>query len=136
MIYRIQHKRTTLLPWRNLFPAYGDERFPHDNRGYLFMEKEEAQKALNVLWEENPGRALRIFEVNELQEVQVIIHSPGDPSVGLWSETWRITGPFYFEGLQEKEHFREKIWEAFEYLADDHKVIFGSEDEPEPVQGE
>jgi len=67
-----------------------------------------------------------------LKEKKVIIYSPGDPSVGIWSAKWTISGDeMIFENEQDREEFREAVLQAFGLLADDHTVIFGSEDLPE-----
>lgn len=47
------------------------------------------------------------------------IVSPGDPSVGIFSAEWELTGDFIFEEPFELEEFRTKLKEAFEYVADD-----------------
>jgi len=67
-----------------------------------------------------------------LKEKKVIIYSPGDPSVGMWSATWTISGDeMIFENEQDREEFREAILQAFGLLADDHTVTFGSEEMPD-----
>lgn len=42
----------------------------------------------------------------------------GDPSVGIFSSTWTISGDFYFENEEELNMFQSKIIEAFEYASD------------------
>lgn len=47
------------------------------------------------------------------------IVSDGEPSVGISRGSWDLKGPFYFSDQEELELFRQKLKEAFEYVADD-----------------
>ena len=68
----------------------------------------------------------------------ITIYSKGDESVGIFSATWMINEEIYLE-KEEAEAFRDKLREAFEYVADDVKIIFGNdkhlfnEREEEPI---
>ncbi|MFW6242890.1 MAG: hypothetical protein ACOC2W_01915 [bacterium] len=42
----------------------------------------------------------------------------GDPSVGIFDETWNVEGDFYFENKEELEFFREKLKETWELVSD------------------
>lgn len=50
------------------------------------------------------------------------IFSKGDPSVGIFSAEWELTGPFFFDNKEDLEGFKIKIREAYEYVADDAVV--------------
>lgn len=42
----------------------------------------------------------------------------GDNSVGIFDNTWNLTGYFNFETEEDLKNFKEKIKEAFEYCSD------------------
>lgn len=54
---------------------------------------------------------------------KIIIHSPGDESVGIFSATWTIEHEVYVEP-EDLEMFRRSLRAAWEYVADDAKVYF------------
>ena len=54
---------------------------------------------------------------------KIIIHSPGDESVGIFSATWTIEPEAYIEP-EDLEKFRESLRAAWEYVADDAKIYF------------
>lgn len=53
----------------------------------------------------------------------VLIHSHGDESVGLFPASWQINEEIFIEP-EDLEMFRKKLIEAFEYTADDVNVYF------------
>lgn len=59
----------------------------------------------------------------------ITIYSRGDESVGIFSATWMINEEIYLE-KEDVETFRDKLSEAFEYVADDVKIIFGNDKHP------
>ena len=44
---------------------------------------------------------------------------PGDPSVGHFSTTWQLTGPFYFDSIEDIGIFADELRESMASLADD-----------------
>jgi hypothetical protein len=67
----------------------------------------------------------------EIKEARLTITSPGDPSVGLWSARWTISGPLEFENAEDREEFRVSILQSFGILAEDAYAEFGSEEMPD-----
>jgi len=63
----------------------------------------------------------------EIQEDYLEVCDPGDPSVGIQSATWKITGGFIFENEVDREEFREAIQQAFGLQAENPQVAFESE---------
>lgn len=47
------------------------------------------------------------------------ITAPGDPSVGIFQTTWTLTGPFYFEDLEDRASFESELLESMRSLMDD-----------------
>ena len=66
-------------------------------------------------------------EPKEIQEDYLEVFDPGDPSVGIPSATWKITGGFIFENEAFREEFREATLQAFCLITDNPGVAFGSE---------
>ena len=54
---------------------------------------------------------------------RIIIHSKGDESVGLFSSTWAIDGPINID-QDDIVDFKQKIEDAWEFIADDAQVAF------------
>lgn len=54
---------------------------------------------------------------------KIIIHSPGDETVGIFPDTWEIGHEVYVES-EDLEIFRRSLRVAWEYVADDAKVYF------------
>jgi len=54
---------------------------------------------------------------------KIIIHSPGDESVGIFSATWVIETEVYIE-REDLEIFRRSLRITWGYVADDAKVYF------------
>lgn len=46
----------------------------------------------------------------------------GDASVGMFDQTWKIDGDFYFEDQEHLEEMRQKIKEAFEVYTENLAV--------------
>jgi hypothetical protein len=46
---------------------------------------------------------------SEIETKGFIIGCPGDPSVGIMSSRWEITGGFYFDSKESLEEFREDL---------------------------
>ena len=42
-----------------------------------------------------------------------IIYDAGDESVGIWSQTFTVRGPFYFESAEEKYAFEKELLNVF-----------------------
>jgi hypothetical protein len=41
------------------------------------------------------------------------VTAAGDPSVGIFSSTWKLDGDFYFDNQEELEEFRKELKEVF-----------------------
>jgi hypothetical protein len=52
------------------------------------------------------------------------IHFPGDPTVGIFSQTWQLIGPFDFNDNEEQREFEERLEEFFGELNDDRAHVF------------
>jgi hypothetical protein len=61
---------------------------------------------------------------------KIIIHSPGDESVGIFSDTWTIEPEVYIEP-EDLEIYRESLRATWEHVADDAKVYFEYDDKSE-----
>ena len=47
-----------------------------------------------------------------------VIHSEGDPSVGIFSSTWQLDGNMHFDAREDMEAFRSTLASAFELVCD------------------
>jgi hypothetical protein len=56
--------------------------------------------------------------MNDIKITGFYITSYGDESVGIFNQTWRLDGDFYFDSREDLEEMRQKIKEAFEVYAD------------------
>ncbi len=77
-----------------------------------------------------------------------VLHSAGDPSVGIPSSDWTISGEMFFEEKEDLEEFRKSLRETFQFVCDgapkvmtfeEYQSIIDAEDrafapfdEPEP----
>lgn len=52
--------------------------------------------------------------MSDIKVTGFYITSYGDPDVGIFDQTWKIEGDFYFDDETQLEEMREKIKEAFE----------------------
>ena len=67
-----------------------------------------------------------------ITEKAATIFSAGDPSVGIESIEWTLTGEMVFENQEDREEFRESLHQVFGLLVEDCTVLFDSEMQPEP----
>lgn len=56
------------------------------------------------------------------------VHFYGDPSVGIFSETWRIEGDFCFDSEHDYKTFKSRISEAFEYCCGEATEVMSFEE--------
>jgi len=54
------------------------------------------------------------------------VHDPGDLSVGIFPGDWVIEGDFFFEDLEEKTEFEDKLREAFVIITDNAQIREGA----------
>jgi hypothetical protein len=53
-----------------------------------------------------------------IEILEFIVEYKGDPSVGMFPNSWTINGHFVFENEVDENEFVKKIKEAFEYCSD------------------
>ncbi len=56
------------------------------------------------------------------KEYKISIYSPGDPSVGIFSQEWEITHSVFLEE-EDIDDFKKSLKEAWEYISDDVQII-------------
>ena len=66
-----------------------------------------------------------------ITEKAATIFSAGDPSVGIGSVEWTLTGEMVFENQEDREEFRESLRQVFGLLVEDCTVLFDSEMQPD-----
>jgi hypothetical protein len=66
-----------------------------------------------------------------ITEKAATVFSQGDPSVGIESVEWTLTGEMVFENQEDREEFRESLRQVFGLLVEDCTVLFDSEMQPE-----
>lgn len=54
--------------------------------------------------------------MNDIKVTGFYITSYGDADVGIFDQTWKIEGDFYFDDKTQLEEMRQKIKEAFEVV--------------------
>jgi len=59
---------------------------------------------------------------NQIKVSGFHIYAPQDPSVGLPSVYWEVTGNFYFDGKAHLEEFRKSLRDLFANYADDGRT--------------
>lgn len=60
--------------------------------------------------------------MNEIKITGFYITSHGDYSVGIFDQTWKIDGDFFFNDKEELEQFRKQIKQSFELIAENISV--------------
>lgn len=56
-----------------------------------------------------------------MQQINItgfLVHYDGDESVGIFPQTWTISGDFKFDSTADVDAFKRKICEAFEWCSD------------------
>jgi len=56
------------------------------------------------------------------------VHSPGDPSVGIFSQTWHLKGSFFFNDVDELDEFKKHLKIAFELAGYDDIIVLSELD--------
>ena len=62
---------------------------------------------------ENEGKGLEnIQKIIKIKGFYILFD--GDPSVGIFSSRWELTGDFYFDNVEELEAFRKELKTLYE----------------------
>lgn len=72
----------------------------------------------------------------QIKTTGFVITYPGDDTVGLFQQEWKLSGDFNFDDQAELDEFKLKISHAFELCSDTPIVVESLEERSERINGE